>query len=456
MEKPTANLHRLTQLAWPVFVSQLATMAGGVVDTVMAGHLQPEDLAAVGVGSSIYFSIFVTVMGVLIALTPIVARLHGADRQEEIGEEVRQSAWLALALSGLCLLFLACPEPLLALSQLQPAVEAKVRTYLAFLAWGVPPLLLFRVFYGLSTAVSLPRPVMMFNLLALGLKIPLNGLFMYGGLGLPALGGPGCGLASSVLNWLVLFLSLWWCRRQDAYAPFALFKRWSWPDRRIMGAQLKLGLPIGATFLVDVTAYTFMALFIARLGPLVSAAHQVAANLGALCFMLPMSLGHAASVLVGQALGAGKAREARHSAFLGMTLALGLALPVSLALWFGRDAIAGLYVSDARVAAIASGLIAIVALYHLADAIQASAVNVLRGFHRTVVPMVIYATALWGVGLGGGYVLGLTDVSLPLGLAGPMGATGFWIAAVASLVVAGALAGGYLERISRPKEPHQP
>lgn len=447
----SSQLRPLLHLAWPVFVGQLATMLSGVVDTVMAGHLTPEDLAAVGVGSSIYYSIFVTVMGVLIALTPILARLHGAGRQAEIGEEVRQATWLALGLSVLCLALLAWPEPLLKLSQLQPAVEVKVRDYLAWLAWGIPPILLFRVFYGLSTAVSLPRPVMMFNLLALVLKVPLNALFMYGGLGLPAMGGAGCGLSSAVLHWMLFFLSLWWCRREVSYAPFAVFARWSWPRPALIAAQLKLGVPIGATFLVDVTAYTFMALFIARLGTDVAAAHQVAANLGALCFMLPISVGHAASVLVGQSLGAGEERQARHAAFLGVAVSLALAVPVALFLWFGRDFIAALYVSNAGVAAIAAALIAIVAVYHLADALQASAVTILRGYHRTVIPMLIYVTALWGVGLGGGYVLGLMEVSLPFGLTGPLGAPGFWIAAVASLVCAGVLAAFYLERVSRPR-----
>lgn len=425
-------------------------MATGLVDTVMAGHLGAEDLAAVGVGSSIFVSIFVAVMGVLIALTPIVARLHGAGQWAEVGEEVRQSAWLALLLCGPCLALVLYPEPFLALSQLQPAVETKVRAYLMWLAWGLPPLLLFRVFYGLSTAVSLPRPVMALNLLGLALKVPLNWLFMEGWFGLPALGGPGCALASSVINWLCLLLALAWCCLESAYQPYRLFARFSWPDARAMLRHLQLGLPIGATFLVDVTAYTFMALFIARLGPQVSAAHQVAANLGALCFMLPASLGHAAAVLVGQALGAGLARQARNTALIALAMGLAAALPLCAGLWFGRAGLAAFYVSDARVAAIAGGLIGLVACYHLFDALQAVAVNVLRGYHRTLVPMLIYACALWGLGLGGGYLLALTPLAQTMGVPAPLGAPGFWIAAIASLALAGIGVTVYLERISRP------
>ena len=446
----------LLQLAWPVFVGQLAVMATGLVDTVMAGHLGAEDLAAVGIGSSIFFSIFVAMMGVLIALTPIVARLHGAGRLAEIGEEVRQSAWLALLLCLPCLALVLMPEPFLALSHLQPAVEAKVRAYLSLLAWGTPALLLFRVYYGLSTAVSLPRPVMALNLFGLALKVPLNQVFMEGLYGAPAMGGPGCAAASSLINWLVLLLAIVWCRREPAYGPFQVFARWSRPDARTLLRHLKLGVPIGGTFLVDVTAYTFMALFIARLGPQVSAAHQVAANQGALCFMLPASLGHAAAVLVGQALGAGEARQARKTAFVAIAMGLAAALPVCAGLWFGRAWIAGFYVTDAGVAAIAAGLIALVACYHFFDALQAVAVNVLRGYHRTLVPMLIYATSLWGLGLGGGYVLGLTNRvgPLPGGLSPPLGAPGFWSAAILSLAVAGLAVTAYLARVSRV--PHRP
>ena len=428
-------------------------MATGLVDTVMAGHLGAEDLAAVGIGSSIFFSIFIAMMGVLIALTPIVARLHGAGRTAEIGEEVRQSVWLALLLCVPCLLLVLKPEPFLALSQLQPAVEAKVRAYLSLLAWGTPALLLFRVFYGLSTAVSLPRPVMALNLFGLALKVPLNLWFMEGGFGISAMGGPGCAAASSIINWLVLLLALGWCRRESAYRPYGVFARWSWPDGRAILRHLKLGLPIGGTFLVDVTAYTFMALFIARLGPQVSAAHQVAANLGALCFMLPASLGHAAAVLVGQALGAGEARQARVTGFVAIAIGLGAALPVCGTLWFGRAWIAAFYVTDTKVAAIAAGLVSLVACYHFFDALQAVAVNVLRGYHRTLVPMLIYATALWGLGLGGGYVLGLTTLAGPLpgGLVPPLGAPGFWLAAIGSLGVAGGLVTVYLAKVSRPQ-----
>jgi len=189
----------IVKLGWPVLIGQLAVMINGVIDTVMSGRLSPEDLAAVGIGSSIYISVFVTLMGVLIALTPVVAQLYGARRFEAIGEEVRQSLWLGAFLTSVAFVLIYFPDPFLALAQVRPEVEVKTRAYLRTIAFGVPAMLMFRVFYSFSTAVSRPRVIMGLNLLGLVLKIPLNLVFMHGYLGMPALGGPGCAWSSTLI-----------------------------------------------------------------------------------------------------------------------------------------------------------------------------------------------------------------------------------------------------------------
>ncbi len=451
------NLVReLVRLGWPVLVAQLAVMANSVIDTIMAGRYGTLDLAAVGIGSSIYFSVFVALMGVLLALTPIVAHLYGAGRHAAIGEELRQSAWLAAALALLSLALFAYPDPFLAVARLEPALEAKVRAYLHALAWSVPASLLFRVFYSFSTAISRPRTVMALTLVGLALKLPFNWVFMYGNLGAPELGSTGCAVATALISWIVCALAWGWCWLEPDYRPYRVFAHWSWPDAKALGRILSLGLPIGLTFLIDVTGFTFMALFIARLGALYSAAHQIAANLAALAFMLPLALGNAASVVVGQSLGAHQYARARAAGLTGIAFALACAAVVGSGLFLYAGDIAGLYTSDAELRRVAAGLLAFVAVYHLFDAVQAVAVNVLRGYKRAVVPMLIYAVALWGVGLGGGYVIGLVGVDVAWlgahtwGFTGaPMGARGFWLAAIASLALASSLVTAYLLRVSR-------
>lgn len=435
-----STFRRLSQLVWPVLVAQVAVVGSGVIDTVMAGRLSAVDLAAVGISSAIYITVFVTAMGVLLALAPTVAQHFGAGRHAEIGEDVRQSAWLALALAALGVVLLRNPEPFVAVSHMTPEVEAKVRDYLDAISWGMVPGMMFRIFYGFMTGIGRPRAIMVLNLMGLVFKVPLNTVFMYS-LGM---GAAGCAAATATISWGTAILAWSWCARQSDCSEFGVFARFTLPGPGAILALVKLGLPIGATMLVDVTAFTFMALFVARLGPVFSAAHQIASNLTVLTFMIPLSIGHAALVLAGQALGAGKPAEARRAALVGLDVGMAVAALVSLALGLGAERLAAAYSPDPEVRIVAAGLIGIVAFYHLVDALQAVVVNVLRGYKKTTVPMLVYALSLWGVGLGGGYLLGLTDILGPA-----RGAAGFWIAATGSVLLAGIVVLVYFVRISQ-------
>src|SRR5258705_814756 len=245
----------VVRLAWPVLVAQLAVIASGVLDTVMAGRYSAVDLAAVGIGASVYFSVFIGLMGVVQALSPIAAQLFGGKQLERIGEETRQTVWLALGLGALGGLLLAFPEPFLRLSRAPPAVAARTRAYLHGIAWALPAMLLFRVFFALTTAVSRPRAVMAINLVYFAAKIPLNLLFIYVAFGAPELGGPGCAIATAIASWLIVALAWGDCAKHPFYAPFRIFGRWSWRHWPTLWNHLKLGVPIGPPLFVAVTSF---------------------------------------------------------------------------------------------------------------------------------------------------------------------------------------------------------
>lgn len=446
------------RLAWPVLIAQLATMAYAVVDTTMAGRFATDDLAAVGIGASIYFSVFVAFAGVLLAMSPIVAQLRGGERHGEIGEQVRQGMWLTLLLAVLSVAVFRFPEPFLALSKPPPEVAAKVRAYLAVAAWGAPAGLAFRLFAAYTTAVSLPRVMMVLNIAGLLIKIPLTWILVFGHLGAPAMGATGCALATAIVYWLVCIASWAFCGTAQAYRAYGVFKHWSGPHLKDQRHLLALGVPIGMTFLVDVTAFTFMALFIARLGAVNSAAHQIAGNVAAVMYMLPLALGNGVGVLVAQAIGARKFADARSTGITGMVLALGLAAISAIVIGVGAHAIAAFYTADRAVAALAASLLVLVAVYHVFDALQVATINALRGYKRAVVPLVVNAIGLWGLGLAGGYVLGLTD-AIDLSFAGlvtPLGVRGFWLAAIVGLFVATAGIIVYYLVVSVPSHPHLP
>ncbi|MET0964282.1 MAG: MATE family efflux transporter [Noviherbaspirillum sp.] len=445
---PASHGRRIGTLAWPLLVGQLAVIANGVIDTAMTSRFSSADLAALAVGASIYVSSFVGLSGVLQALSPIIGQLYGARRHERIGYEVRQGIWLALFLSLAGFVLLLFPQPLLALAHASPETADKVTLYLRILALALPATLGFRIYGSLNTALARPKMVMAIQVGALLLKIPLNMLFIFGGLGLPAMGGPGCAIATAITAWCALLACLLMLRRDPFYAPFRLFGAgFAAPHWAAQKALLKLGVPMGLSYLIEVTAYTFMALFIARTGTIAVASHQVTANFGTVLYMLPLSIAHATGTLVAQALGAQQRDEARRIGYAGIRLAALCSVTVGLLVWLFRSAIIRAYTPDEAVIAAAMPLFMFIAFYQLFDSVQVTTAFVLRAYKVAVVPTLIYAVALWGVGLGGGYLLGLD----PLGLAPEAlhGAAGFWLGNSASLglVAIGLL--WYLRRVER-------
>ncbi|HTH61744.1 MAG TPA: MATE family efflux transporter [Paraburkholderia sp.] len=440
------DLRRIASLAWPVLIGQLAIIAFGVIDTAMVGRYSALDLAALGLGSSIYVSVYIGLTGILSALQPVAAQLYGARRDTEIGEEVRQALWLAVVLMAIGFVILYFPGPLLDLAHAPLALRERTSGYLRLLSYGLPASLAFRVYSSLANALGRPRLVMILQVGALALKVPLNQWLIFGGLGVPALGGPGCALASTALNWALAACAALALTQLDVFEPLQIFRRFTWPQWKRQVELLKLGIPMGLSYLIEVTSYTFMALFIARFGTTTLAGHQIAGNLGAVLYMTPLSIGIATSTLVAQALGAGRPAEARTLARHGIASAVLIACGYSAIVMLLRRLIIAGYTPDAHVVAAAMPLVAIVTLYHLFDALQITTAFALRAYRVAVVPTVIYALALWGVGLGGGYALGF-DVTgaTPVWMTG---ARGFWIANSASLLIAGIGLVVYLARIS--------
>ncbi len=440
------DVRTIAALAWPVLIGQLAVIAFGVIDTAMVGRFSATDLAALGLGSSVYISIYIGLTGILVALQPIAGQLFGAGREREIGEETRQALWLAVALTVIGFVLLFFPEPLLSLAKAPPALHERTVQYLRILSFGLPASLAFRVYSSLTNAVGKPRLVMFLQVGGLILKFPLNTWFIFGGAGVPALGGPGCALASTLINWVLAAVGMTVLVKFEFFRPFGIFSRFSWPAFRRQVALLRLGIPMGLSYLIEVTSYTFMALFISRFGTTTLAGHQIAGNLGAVLYMTPLAIGIASSTLVSQALGARRFDDAASISRHGIGMACVLAFVYGVILLAARPHIIAAYTPDANVIAAAMPLVLIIVVYHLCDALQITTAFILRAYKVTLVPTIIYAIALWGIGLGGGYLLGF-DVggAVPAWL---QGARGFWIANSLSLGVAGVGLFAYWRRVS--------
>ena len=382
-----------------MLVSQWAGISFGVLDTAMTGHASPTDLAAMALSASIYITIFVGLMGVVHALIPILAQHFGAGNAE-VGRSWGQGVWLALGLSVVGAILMLFPDVWLSMSG---DVRERIASYLRALVLAMPAALVFRTIYALGTAVSRPKLVMAINLAAIGVKALLNWVFIYGKLGLPALGATGAGMATAVVSWISLGLGLWVITHDRYYRRFQL--RVGKPDWKSLKELLRLGIPMGGSYLVEVSAFTFMALLVAREGTLVTGGHQIMSNLAALCYMMPMALGVATAALTAQAIGAGKLDQAHRIGMAGLTLGLMGALLTAAVLLIGRPLILAAYTDKAEVAAVAATLLAVLPLFHLFDSMQCINSYLLRACKIAVVPLLL-DVALAGVGLVGGWWFG--------------------------------------------------
>lgn len=442
----TSELRTIGNHAGVVLVGQLAVMAFGITDTVVAGRYSETALAALAVGTAVYISVYVGLMGVLQALLPVWAELHGSQRPEAVGPSVRQSLYLCAATVVIGMAALLTPGPLLNAAGVPAELQDEVRRYLAVLAWALPPALLFRLYSTLNQSLGKPRLVSVLQVGALGVKIPLSIWFTFGGAGVSPQGAAGCAWATLVVNVLLLACALWLLLTRDFYRPYALWRRMERPDWRQLGAFVRLGVPAGLAVWVEVSSFTAMALFISRMGTTAAAGHQIAANMAAVLYMVPLALGIATSARTSYWLGAGQAALARRAAWLGLGCTAALSTLLAAALALLARPVAALYVDQPAIIAVAATLLVWVAVYHLGDALQAVALFVLRSYRITLLPLVLYGLILWGLGLTGGYRWAFHGLSEVTPWADP-GA--FWLANAAALTLVAVLLLALLARVTR-------
>lgn len=398
-----SELATIARHAGTVLAGQLAVMAFGVTDTMVAGRFSSDALAALSVASAVFVSVYVSLMGILQALLPIWAEQHGKGETTAIGASFRQSLYLALGFTLLGMLVLVFPGPLLAWTEVPESMQADVRAYLIIVGWALPSAMFFRLYTTLNQALGHPQLVTWLQVGALVLKVPLSIWFTFGGWGLEPQGVAGCAWATLLVDYAIAILAIVLMRQQKLYLPLQLWQRMEAPDGRSLATFLRLGVPAGLSILVEVTSFTLVALFVARQGALAAASHQIAANLAAVCYMVPLSLGIAISARVSWWRGAGHEAQAQALAWLGVKIAIGSGLLLSGSLLLVRHYIPQVYTADPAVVALTSALLLWVALYHASDSIQCVCIFLLRCWRVTVAPLVVYCSLLWGGGLGGGY-----------------------------------------------------
>ncbi|MDR1662145.1 MAG: MATE family efflux transporter [Azoarcus sp.] len=436
------NLSRnILKNAWPVLVAQLVSIGMMVADTLIVGRHSTQHLAAVAVGSGLYTALAMGLGGVLQALAPVVGQHYGAGEREQIGSDMRQGLWLAVLLAICGGALLADPRWLIAPARLEADVEAITVNYMRLLILSLPAMLGYRAFHAAANALGQPRPLMIIAFLETFCHALLASALVGGHLGLPPLGATGAALSQVIVSWIGLGFSFWLLRASPRFAPFYIFARWERPCWTAQKELLRLGIPIGFSFLVEISAFTLMAIFIARLGTETVSGHRIAANLSAFVYMLPLSLAIATAAQIAQAVGAKNEALARSFALTGMKIACVFSVVMAFALLGLRGPIAWLATADVMVANVAIGLAFYIALYQFFDAVQTIACFALRAYKISFVLLIIHLGCFWGLGLGLGYWLAFRAPA-------PQGASGFWQAAVVATVTAAILFGGLLWRVT--------
>ncbi|MDG6349386.1 MATE family efflux transporter [Luteimonas sp. 8-5] len=427
-------------LAAPLVAGHLATGLIGFVDTVIAGHHGTLTLAAVAVGAALWALPMMLPMGTLMSLPPAVSQLDGSGRREEIGPLFRQGLWLALALGLLMFAFLSIVVFALGPMGIAAEVRPGARDFLHGIRWGAPALTLYLAMRYLSDGLHWTLPTMVLGFGGLLVLVPLGYVLTFGSFGLPEMGAGGLGIASAAMLWTQALAFAVYLATSRRFAALGLFSRFEWPRREPIAGLLRTGLPIGVTVAMEGGLFIVTALLIGRLGAVEVAAHQIALNVSALCFMIPFGLAEATTVRVGHALGRGSASAVRRAAMAGYVLALGTQAVSALLLLLGNDVVASVYTDDVAVATLAASLLLYAAAFQFPDGIQVVSAGALRGLGDTRVPMLLAALAYWGIGMPMGAGLGLY-----LG----WGPEGMWTGLIGGLSVAALLMAMRFRRSSR-------
>ena len=428
------ELKGLIKLSWPILIAQVAMTTMGFIDTVMAGNVSANDMAAVAVASSFWIPAVLLLQGLTMALTPIVSHLNGGKKRSQIPFSVIQALWLSMGLTAILMVLLYFSPWVLVWMDVEPELARLTKGYLHAVIWGLPPFALYLVLRSFCEGLSRTVPSMMIGFVGLAVNIPANYIFIFGKFGMPALGGIGCGVATAIVYFAMGIAMLLYVMLDKELKTLNPFKRYIRPNYKQIKRIFALGFPIAAATFFEVTLFTAVALLLAPMGAEVVSSHQVAINFSSMIFMIPLSIGMAASIRVGHSLGERNPQQAIIAANTAIAFGLAIAIVTATFSLLFRHQIAAFYTDDVDVISLAASLLVLAAIYQFSDTIQVVVAGILRGYKDTQVIFYITLVSFWLFGLPVGYVLAFTDW-----VTAPLGPHGFWIGFITGLTTAAIL-----------------
>lgn len=418
------ELRALVTLAAPLLATNFGTLLLGAVDTAIVGRLGETPLAAVGLGSSLFFTISVVGWGLMLALDPLIAQALGAREPERARHFFSQGLWVALLGAVPLSLIVLGAGALLERMGIEAETAAQTRAYLHGRLPAMFPWLAFAASRALLQASEVTRPLVIGVVAANVLNVPLTWLLVFGddglvrlglpALGVTALGTAGAGVASAASTMTQLAIALLAIR---GLSKQAMIRR---PDRAVMWRVVRLGTPIGLTLLAETASFAMVSVLMGNFGERVLASHNVAMTLASMTFQVALALGAAGSVRVGHAVGRADLASTRRAGFVAIACgSAAMMLGAFAFLVFPRE-LARLLTDQHAVIEAAVPLLAVAAAFQLSDGVQAVASGVLRGAGDTRIPLVANLAGHYAIGIPLGaslaFVAGWNGVGLWWGL----------------------------------------
>ncbi len=409
------------RLAIPLILTQLAHISLGTTDVIMMGWLGPEALAAGALGSHFYYLVFYFVLGVLLAVAPILSQHLGARRFREVRRVMRHGVFVAAILAVPAILFILQADTVLVLAGQKSNLAASAQSYLSFVIIGLFPGFLFALLSEFLSAHQRPRAVLVVTVFAISFNALADYALMFGNFGFPVLGLDGAGIAtaaSSCIMFAALGLFVLTDQRLRRYKLYIRFWRINWAQ---ISEIIRLGFPIAITEVAEIGMFFAAALLMGLIGTSTLAAHAVVAQSCAVSFMVPFGISIAASVRVGRATGARDPEAAVRAGWVAVAIGIAYSLVPASVFWFlGEDLVQLFFAAEGDKASLilAIGLLAIAAPFQFVDGIQVITRGALQGLKDTTGPMLVALSCYW--------LLGLPLAAL-LGLYFAMGGQGVWI-----------------------------
>lgn len=423
----------LAKLAVPVVMSQLALMGMGVTDVIVAGRSGTEQLAGMTLGNNLWNLVAYFFFGIGLAAQPLIGHAFGAGDRRAIRRQFQQAIYAAIATGLICFACVQLMAQILLSMGYEPALASIGSSYMQVMAFGGMAMTLLPVLRSTLEAMSQTMVVTRVLLVAFLINIPLDFILVFGFGPIPEMGSVGCAWASLIVLWAVIFWLSILLGSRSRNRHLRLLKSFAKPDLAIIKENLKLGLPIGFTVLIELGLFVTAAMMIGYFGAVSTAAHSVALSAASVCYMFYMGLGQAIVIRASQLLGGGFPEKAWYSIRVGVALTASLAILISVSILLLRSYIPGLYSSDIEVIELASILLVWAAVFQLGDSLQCVGMYGLRAYKDTVTPLKYQFISFWLIGLPIGYLLATNATSL---FYGPQG---YWIGMCSGLIISALL-----------------